>query len=250
MKKVEEILWNERTREEFAAWAAKDTVVILPIASTEQHGHHLPIDTDCRTVTYVSRLAARMSEDVPILVMPLIPYGISPHHMMFGGSITLSVETAVRMLREICQCVIAHGFERIIILSGHGGNGNTVGAAALELRHTLDRNIQAFNWWDPIPDAFAKVAEGPNVSIGHSGEMETSTILAISPEAVRKDLYKLVEGISDDPSIATAEKGQYVLQRGAEALVERARQMWKSPSRKPVGIAMAQKKPYAEPLAR
>jgi creatinine amidohydrolase len=243
VKKVEEILWNERTREEFPTWASKGTVVIVPIASTEQHGHHLPIDTDCRTVTYVSRLAACMAEDVPILVTPLIPYGISPHHMMFGGTITLTVETAIRVLREVCQCIIAHGFERIIILSGHGGNGNTVGAAALELRHTLDRNIQAFCWWDPIPEVFARLAEGPKVGIGHSGEMETSTILAISPEAVRKDLYKLVEGITDDPSLATAEKGQQVLQAGAEALVERARQMWKSPSRKPVGIAMAQKKP-------
>ena len=73
--------------------------------------------------------------------------------------------------------------------------------------------------------------------------METSTILAISPEVVRKDLYKLVEGISDDPSIATPEKGMEVLHAGAEALVERAREMWKSPSRKPVGIAMLQKKP-------
>jgi creatinine amidohydrolase len=243
MKQVSEILWNERTREEFPAWADKNTVVILPIASTEQHGHHLPIDTDCRTVTYVSRLAACMSEDVPILVAPLIPYGISPHHMMFGGSITLTVETTVRMLREICQSIIVHGFERIIILSGHGGNGNTVGAAALELRHTLDRNIQAFCWWDPILDVFARVAEGPTHTIGHSGEMETSTILAISPEVVRKNLYKLVEGITDDPSLATPEKGRQVLHAAAEALVERAREMWKSPGRKPVGIPMTQKMP-------
>jgi len=90
---------------------------------------------------------------------------------------------------------------------------------------------------------FARVAEGPTRTIGHSGEMETSTILAISPEVVRKELYKLVEGITDDPSLATPEKGRQVLHAAAEALVERAREMWKTPGRKPVGIPMTQKMP-------
>ena len=242
MKKVEDILWNERTREEFPAWAERNAVVIVPIGSTEQHGHHLPIDTDCRTVQYVSRLAASMAEDVPILVTPLIPYGVSPHHMMFGGTITLGVETTIQVLRDICRSIIAHGFERIIILSGHGGNGSTINAAALEMRHTMDRNIQALCWWDLVPGIFAQVAEGPAVSIGHSGEMETSTILAISPETVRTHLYKLVDGITDDPSIATAEKGRTVLHAAAEALVGMARKMWESPSRKPVGIPRADTK--------
>ena len=152
MKKVEEILWNERTREEFPAWADKGTVVILPIASTEQHGHHLPIDTDCRTVTYVSRLAACMSEDVPILVMPLIPYGISPHHMMFGGSITLTGgDRHSHVARDLPIHHQPTALSASSSLAGTAGNGNTVGAAALELRHTLDRNIQAFQLVGPHP---------------------------------------------------------------------------------------------------
>ena len=241
MKAIQDILWVERTREEFPAWAQKGAVVIVPIASTEQHGHHLPVDTDCRTVEYVSRKAAQLAEDVPVLVAPLISYGISPHHMMFPGTITLRVETCVRMLGDICESIIAHGFERILILSGHGGNQDTISAAALELRFRLNRQIQATCWFSLIPEAFEAVREGPRVGIGHSGEMETSCILALTPESVRCDLYRLVPGISDDPALATAAKGAYVLEAGAEAVAQMARRMAASPGREVIGIETIKK---------
>ena len=136
MKQVEEILWANHTRGEFPEWAGRGTVVVVPIASTEQHGLHLPEDTDQRTVEYVSREAARRL-DVPVLVTPTIPFGVSPHHMIHPGTITLTVETTMRVLKEVCRSIAAHGFERILILSGHGGNGNTVGAVALELKLSL-----------------------------------------------------------------------------------------------------------------
>ena len=102
MKAVEEILWTERTREEFPEWAERGAVVIVPIGSTEQHGLHLPVDTDRRTAEYVSYQAACTAEDVPILVAPTIPLGISPHHMAFPGAISLRVETLMAVLRDVC----------------------------------------------------------------------------------------------------------------------------------------------------
>jgi len=241
MKAVKDILWAERTREEILDWAKRGTVVIVPIGSIEQHGLHLPINTDCQTAEYVARQAACLA-DVPVLVTPIIPFGVSPHHMMFGGAISLRVETVISVLRDVCESIIAHGFERILILSGHGGNGNTIGAAALQMKYSMDREIRALCWWEPIPEVFEAVREGPKVSIGHSGEMETSTILFLSPESVHRERYKLVSGITDDPSIATAAKGEKVLKAGAEAIARLLSEMAAAPGRNIGGFEPVTKK--------
>jgi creatinine amidohydrolase len=235
MKEVEEILWANHTRGEFPEWASRGTVVIVPIGSTEQHGLHLPEDTDQRTVEYVSREAARRL-DVPVLVTPTIPFGVSPHHMMHPGTITLTVETTMRVLKEVCRSIAAHGFERILILSGHGGNGNTVGAVALELKHELKQQVDAFNWFDLVQDKIDAITEGPCHTIGHAGEAETSAILFTAPRLVRTERYALVSDISDDPSPSTAEKGQRILEAGVEALMASLKQMAAQPGRRVVGI--------------
>lgn len=237
MKDLPAILWSERTRDEFAAWAKRGAVVIVPIGSIEQHGLHLPIDTDCRTVEHVARLGARLAEDVPVLVTPTVPFGVSPHHMVYGGTISLRVETLLHVLEDVCGAIVAHGFGRILILSGHGGNAGTVGAAALELSHRLRCVITALAWWDLIPQVIEETREGPAAGIAHAGEMETSTILHLAPEAVRREKLELVPGISDDPTLGTAAKGQRVLDAAAEALAKLVREMHAAPSR-PVGIRM------------
>jgi creatinine amidohydrolase len=236
MKSVEDILWSARTRAEMPAWADKGTVVIIPFASTEQHGEHLPLDTDRRELDYVAHEAARRLEDVPVLVAPMIAYGISPHHMVHSGTITLSVETAIRVLREVCQSIAAHGFERIIILGGHGGNSGTISAAALEFRHTMKLQISGMNWWDLCPAEIDAVTEGPCHTIGHAGEGETSCILKVAPQLVRKDKLRLVENISDDPSIATAAKGEAILEAGVTALMAYIRRVAQMPGKQVAAI--------------
>jgi creatinine amidohydrolase len=236
MKAIADILWSERTRAEFGAWAERGTVVVVPIGSIEQHGVHLPIDTDCRTADYVARQAACLAEDVPVLVTPIIPFGVSPHHMVFGGTISLRVETVLHLLEDVCASIVAHGFERVVILSGHGGNAGTISAAALELRHRLQRQIHALCWWDLIPELWDQIREGPNMTIGHSGEMETSAILVLAPALVRQDRLVVVPGISDDPAVATAAKGERLLQAGAQALAGYLRRLAAEPGREIVGV--------------
>lgn len=236
MKEIEEVLWSERTREEILAWAERDGVVVVPIGSIEQHGLALPLDTDCRTVEYVARRTARLVDDVAVLVTPTIPFGVSPHHVAYPGTITLTVETVVRLLGEVCESIVAHGFDRILILSGHGGNEGTIGAAALELRHRLGRQIEARCWFDFIPGVIDAVSEGPVSTIGHAGEAEASAILALSPEAVRGGKMMVVDGITDDPSIASAEKGRRILDAGAETVAEFVRELAARPGRQVVGV--------------
>ena len=225
MKPLEDVLWEEHTRAEVGEYAKRDAVVVVPIGSTEQHGVALPVCTDSRDLTYVVRRGARLADDVPVLVTPVIPFGVSPHHIMYGGTISLRVETVVAMLTDICQSIIADGFGRILILNGHGGNSNTVGAAALQLKHTLGRQIQAITWWDLIPGVIDSVREGPCSTIGHAGEAECSCILALTPDSVRKDKLILVDGISDDPALGTAEKGQRILDAAADALADKLREI-------------------------
>ena len=231
------LFWAEQTREDFSAWAAKGAVVIVPIGSIEQHGRHLPVDTDCHTVVAVSRLAARAASDVPVLITPLLPLGISPHHMMYGGgTLSLQVETVIHMVSDVCASIVAHGFERIVLLSGHGGNRNTLQAAALELKHRHQRQIEALCWWDLAPDVWDAVREGPAVTIGHSGEMETSVMLALVPDTVRLERRELVPGISDDPNLATAAKGERVVQATVATLADYLRALAARPGREVVGI--------------
>ncbi|OGV61727.1 MAG: hypothetical protein A3K19_25970 [Lentisphaerae bacterium RIFOXYB12_FULL_65_16] len=109
MKPVGEILWSERTRDEFAALAERGAVVIVPVGSVEQHGLALPVNTDNREVEWVAQEAARRAEG-PVLVTPAMPFGISPHHMMYpGGTITLRVETLLRVLAEVCESIVQPG---------------------------------------------------------------------------------------------------------------------------------------------
>jgi len=236
LKDEKEILWAERTRAEFPALAEQRAVVVIPIGSTEQHGLHLPVNTDCRTVDYVARAAARQVTDVPVLVTPTITVAISPHHMVFPGTITLRVETLLRVLSDMCESIVAHGFERVLILNGHGGNRATIAAAALELKHRLDREIGSVTWFDLATEAMDAVREGPAPSIGHSGELETSVMLAIDPSVVREDQMLTVPGITDNPARATHRKGQRILDAAVSATVDLLHEIARAPGHNVTGI--------------
>ena len=237
MKPLARVLWSERTRDEFAAWAKRGAVVVVPIAAVEQHGLALPVNTDIREVEAVA-LSGAMRARAPVLVTPVVPFGISPHHMMYpGGTITLKVETLLRVVTDVCESVVSHGFDRILLLNGHGGNMGAVEAAALELRSRLLRQVQSANWWELCRPVFAEVCAGPvTTTIGHAGESEASCILALAPESVRQDRMALVPGVTDNPARATAAKGRQILSAGAKALAVRLEEMAAAPGRTVVGI--------------
>ena len=238
MKEVTEVLWHEHTREEIPAFAEKGAVVVVPIASNEQHGIALPVDTDCRTVEYVSVRAAQLA-NCPVLVTRVIPFGLSPHHMMYPGTITLTAETAIRVLKDVVNSIVTHGFDHILILSGHGGNGPAIGAAAMELKFQLCRQIEAGAWWEGTDEVFKAVCTGPCPGIGHAGEGEGSCILALRPDLVRSNKFGWVPGITDDPALATAEKGWHILNGGAEILAKRYEALYNKPGREVIGIMPA-----------
>src|SRR5512139_1299051 len=99
--------------------------VIIPLGSTEQHGRHLPLGTDSFEAVETAKLIAQKAD---VLVAPVVLAGLSSHHMGFPGTITLTPETFEAVVYETAQSLIGHGFRKILIFSGHGGNAVSVAA--------------------------------------------------------------------------------------------------------------------------
>ena len=102
-----------------AVYLEGDDRIILPIGSTEQHGRHLPLGTDTMVPT---ALAHRLGERTGVLVAPTVTYGMSLHHLGFPGSVSLRPETLTHVLEDILRSLHRHGFRRVFVLNGHGGN--------------------------------------------------------------------------------------------------------------------------------
>src|SRR5699024_8282891 len=122
---------EEMTSPEIGALDRETTVVILPIGSVEQHGNHMPVGTDTILSHTVSLAAAGQAGDAVVLPPPW--YGFSAHHMRFPGSVALRIETLLALAGDIVDSVIAHGFKRILVVNGHGGNAGAIDVLASTL---------------------------------------------------------------------------------------------------------------------
>lgn len=179
----DEIRWQKLRREEVAELATRDPVLLLPIGAIEQHGPHLPIDTDTNTVTEIAELTAKRLGDRSALVLPTIPWGLSPYWMPFPGTITLRPETILALIADIGQSVAAHGFRRVIIVNGHGGNGGIIGVAATQLAEHGIRAI-ALSYWSLLGEDLLEITPADYGQIGHAGQSETSIQLYLQPNRV------------------------------------------------------------------
>ena len=112
------MLYERLTWPEVRRAATEDRVALIPVATLEDHGPHLPIDADLRIVSKICRGAAEVAgEDV--VLMPAIPHGYSPHHMDFPGPITIGWDTFTRYCTDVGLSLAHHGFRRILYLNGH-----------------------------------------------------------------------------------------------------------------------------------
>src|SRR6478672_4858585 len=170
---LEKMTWPEVE----AAQAAGVDAVLLPIGSTEQHGRHMPLDTDCLIARELCRLAAEAGEEegVSLLVAPTLNVTLSWYHMQFPGSLRLSTTTFLQVFREVCDSLAHHGFERLIAVNGHGGNIAALTVAVNHYFETTGRRVFLVQWWDLAADTLGEV-EGPMI---HAEEAETSLALAL-----------------------------------------------------------------------
>lgn len=157
-------------------------VAILPVGAIEQHGPHLPLDSDAFDAEYLAHEVAKACQDPKPVVLPLVPYGVSYHHEDFSGTISVGPETLSRLVYDIGMSAVRHGVTKLIIINGHGGNSPALHFAA----QMINRDAHVFTCVDTgetsDPDIHA-ITETPNDV--HAGEIETSTTLASRPHLVQ-----------------------------------------------------------------
>ncbi|MFQ6077201.1 MAG: creatininase family protein, partial [Candidatus Bathyarchaeia archaeon] len=156
--------------------AKEDRVVILPVATLEDHGLHLPVMTD---VLITSEICRRAAEEIPeeVILVPPQPHGYSPHHMDFPGPITIRGPAFVEYMLDITRSLVYHGFRRVLIVNGHGSNAPWLETVArLTIIDHPESLCAMISWWN-IRDVREAVMELRTSEIGgasHSGELETS----------------------------------------------------------------------------
>ncbi len=184
-----EILWARMTAPELRAAAARDTLVILPVASLEQHGPHLATGTD----TYLGEaVAARTAEKLaaagqPVVVLPVVWHGLAEHHMQFGGTITLDQPVFLAVLRGIARSVFRHGFTRLMLLNAHGGNTEAIGVAVAEIGNEHPAcKVAGGTYWLVAPEVFAGILQD-QPGVMHACEAETAMMMHVTQGTVRME---------------------------------------------------------------
>ncbi len=228
-----------------------DCVVILPLGATEQHGQHLPLETDTLIARGVcERLAEQLKPEMPVFILPVEPVGYSPEHMDFAGSKTLNFDEAIDRWIEIGHAVARAGGRRFVMLNAHGGNSPlmTIVAQELRVRHSL---LAVATSWTRFVKGTGIVSEAEEAFGIHGGDIETSVMLALQPQSVdmdkARDFPNLQEalaldfthlraygphafgwkaadlnriGVTGNAGLATAEKGTALLNQAVVGLAE------------------------------
>jgi creatinine amidohydrolase len=228
---------------------AQQRVPIVPIATLEDHGRHLPLDTDVRLVEAVCRAAATRLKDHTVLLPPIV-HGYSPHHMDFPGTVTIAWDTFCRYCTDVAGSLVAHGFKRVLMVNGHGSNQNLVEMAARLAMIEHPESLVAATFYlssQRSASTISRVRSSTRGGMAHACELETSLYLYLAPEAV--DLQQAVDergfpetedawmdwsdgplklmpwwssfsesGVQGDATKATPEKGKLLFEAAVEEL--------------------------------
>ena len=245
--------YGEMTWPEINAAAAGDRVAVIPVATIEDHGLHLPVDTDVLLCSEVCERAVALAADRAVLVPP-INHGYSPHHMDFPGPITIGAETFIKYGVDVCRSLAQHGFKRMLIVNGHGSNSPFVDIIARLTVVETGALAAAVNYWNApgVHEVAEALRDSDKIGgMNHACEFETSIYLALRPDLVDMSKAKrelshaptknywtdlvggdgplmMMEhwsavsdsGVMGDPTKATAEKGRKLLAAAASGIVE------------------------------
>ncbi len=234
------MILSEMTSPEIDA-LPRDIVVLIPIASCEQHSTHLPVFTDSMIGGEVAR---RVHECAPndVLVLPVQWLGYSQHHIRYPGTVSAISETHLLLMMDIVASMVGHGFKKILIQNSHGGNSAGISVLLQRLMERYpDGDVEFYTRWAwASMDKLNAIRDLGNEGSGHAGETETSMILAMRPDLVRTENFDAdgekagmqVPGVSSyhrfdqrtrhggvgDPRPATPEKGEAMLKASAEEI--------------------------------
>ncbi len=263
MDSIDKFNYDELTWPEINEAISEKKVVLLPVGSTEQHGHHLPLDVDNFLARNICITAGRLAPR-EILVMPTIPYGYNEHALDFPGTIHITYEHFIEYCLDVCKSVAYAGFDRIIIVDGHGSNEHLCEFIARRATLETDAVVASVMWTNLAVEAFERVRESGYGGAAHACELETSAYLHLDAGRVQMDLaqdhfggaagqegskflhvdltrgwgpVKVVRwtssatptGVSGAPTLATAEKGAAIVNGAGGNLLAFVREFRKMP---------------------
>ncbi|WP_135664279.1 creatininase family protein [Halorhabdus rudnickae] len=235
---LEEMVWPEVE----SALENGTRTAIVAVGSIEQHGPHLPLNMDTLDGDELARRIATELGDA--LAAPTIRPGCSGHHMEFPGTITVPPETLMDVIRSYCRSLDEHGFEHIVLIPTHGGNFGPVTTVAPDIARELDASVIPLADLDEhmqlLNEGLSDAAVEYTQDVIHAGAAETAIVLAIDDGLVRTDdiepgpegeistarllsegFETITEtGVLGDPTEATAEAGEVIIQNVVESYVE------------------------------
>jgi len=245
------VIFAENSWPEMKEAIKQKDIVVLVAAATEQHGLHLPVETDTRCAFEVAKRAAE--KEGGVLVAPAIPFGLSSMHYEWPGTISIRPSTLIDLVFDVGRHLIHQGFRKIVIVNGHTPNVYCLIIAAGLLKQQTGAFVAVLNWFDLAKDAASQVRESEPGGMRHSCELETSAMLVIRPELV--DMSKAVKemprlpqddfvkfdiaipgkfeisvtptytgltksGVRGDATVASREKGEKIIEAAVDNLAE------------------------------
>ncbi|HET89355.1 MAG TPA: creatininase family protein [Chloroflexi bacterium] len=257
--------YDELTWPEMREAIRRQPVVLLPFGTVEDHGPHLPINTDNVIVEAICLEAARRASE-EMLVLPLVAYGLDEHHMDFPGTISVDMQTLIGFVSDVALSAARHGFTHILIVNGHGSNAPLADLAARRVvlesgaicgamspNAAIDPTLA-----EPI---FSQMRRSNPGGVAHAGEYETALMLHLRPHLVKmeravrergqlaleyfnwdhprpsilswQDWWSRMSesGVCGDPTVATAEFGQALFETTVENFVRFVREFRTIPMR-------------------
>lgn len=231
--------------------AKSPTIAILPLGATEQHGPHLPFETDAIIASGIASMVAdKLPKEINALFLDVEPIGYSPEHMDFPGTKTLTYDEAITRWIAIGEKMHRRGIDKFLMLNAHGGNSPLMTIIAQELRVRFDMLAVATSWTRFIKQSPVISAHEQAIGI-HGGDIETSVMLALRPDLVDmkkaenfpslqekliSDYHHLraygphafgwkmgdlnAQGVVGNAAAATAEKGEALLQMAVDGLIK------------------------------
>ena len=184
------VFWGDYTTVELKKIIAEENpIVILPVAATEQHGPHLPVNTDA---DLGFNIGMRIAEESPVraLVLPPVWVGFSVHHMDFAGTITLRQTTLFAVVYDIIESLIQQGVRRILLLNSHGGNMALLKTVVDEIGINYGISPVYVTYWQLLSDVIDGIRQSELGGMSHACELETSLKMVFSPQDVKVDLIE------------------------------------------------------------